>query len=78
MSGNFILFKSEETGTHYLWNGIYPVKVSPDGEPWHPEAILTEEEESDLEFVNLNNRRIFEVTGRGKFKTVKRGTFEQF
>lgn len=74
---DWLLFYSELTGTIYCWNGKYPVKITPEpqGEMWHPEAIVTDEEQRVFNAVMSSHKRMFTVKGRDRFKVMMRGLF---
>lgn len=74
---NWILFYHEITLNYYVWNGSYPINITPDGEPWCGvnDIQVTDEEVKTFEAVLNSKARGFKLKKRGSFKIVERGVF---
>lgn len=74
---NWILFFHESTFNYYLWNGNYPINVTPGGIAWCDvnDVKVTDEAVKAITSVIGNRSRTFKIKGRGQFRVVEKGTF---
>lgn len=76
---DWILFYHVGTMNCYMWNGEYPVGVTPKGEAWCDvnDIKVTPEEVKAITSVIGNRKRTFKIKGRGEFHVVEKGKFIQ-
>jgi hypothetical protein len=77
----WMIFMREGDGMHFLWNGSYPVGISPnsgDEGCWHARGEDIPETEKTLLNDMVNSRaRGFTIPEHGRYQVVARGPFKE-
>ena len=75
----WMLFREEHTNLHFLWNGQYPIIVTPfAADAWNEDGTTTEQERIILSEACDNKRRqVFQISGRCRYVVITRGEFQE-
>lgn len=77
MKQHWILFYHESTFEYYLWNGKYPIGITPNGKSWCDinDIKVTEDELKAITSVIGTRKQSFKIKNRGTFRVAKKGSF---
>jgi hypothetical protein len=84
MTKTYVMFRKEGTNDVFLWNGHWPISVSPSTEGWNGDVVTKQEdgtigptplnpdEEKLFTSLESNRKQVFELKGRGRFTILQR------